>query len=171
MSTTFPMSLPHAPTGFVNQAALDTAFTTPINDLAAQVPPGFIGESSSASTVTLAGTTAVAGLATYTFTLPVTTRVKITVMCRYRPGATAGRLTVRAGSNSGSSAVIGSFAQVGAIFDIGIAASALSSGTALGTQLLTAGQYTAYASVARTGGTVGDLVDSWYTLVEGVGFV
>lgn len=36
MSTTFPMAIPHAPTGFVNQAALDAAFTTPINDLAAQ---------------------------------------------------------------------------------------------------------------------------------------
>lgn len=33
MSTTFPITVPHAPTGSVNQAALDLAFTTPINDL------------------------------------------------------------------------------------------------------------------------------------------
>jgi hypothetical protein len=31
--TSFPMSIPHAPTGFVNQAALDNAYTVPINDL------------------------------------------------------------------------------------------------------------------------------------------
>lgn len=37
MATSFPMSLPHAPTGFVNQAALDTALTVPINDLYAIV--------------------------------------------------------------------------------------------------------------------------------------
>lgn len=36
MPTSFPISIPHAPTGFVDQAALDAAFTTPINDLAAQ---------------------------------------------------------------------------------------------------------------------------------------
>lgn len=35
MPTSFPMSTPHAPTGFVTQAALDAAFTVPINDAAA----------------------------------------------------------------------------------------------------------------------------------------
>lgn len=37
MPTSFPMPIPHAPSGFVNQAALDAAFTIPINDVAAQV--------------------------------------------------------------------------------------------------------------------------------------
>lgn len=39
MPTSFPMSIPHAPTGFVNQAALDAAFSTPINDLYALLLP------------------------------------------------------------------------------------------------------------------------------------
>lgn len=33
MATTFPISTPWAPTGLVTQAAMDTKFTTPINDL------------------------------------------------------------------------------------------------------------------------------------------
>lgn len=35
MPTVFPLAIPHAPTGSVTQAALDTAFTIPLNDLAA----------------------------------------------------------------------------------------------------------------------------------------
>jgi hypothetical protein len=35
--TSFPLPLPNAPSGFATQAALDAAWTTPLNDLAASV--------------------------------------------------------------------------------------------------------------------------------------
>jgi hypothetical protein len=48
------MSIPHSPTGFVNQASLDNAFTVPINDLAAAASLGEYGRASSGTGVTLA---------------------------------------------------------------------------------------------------------------------
>jgi hypothetical protein len=41
--TSFPMAIPHAPTAFVNQAALDNAFSIPINDLYTLVKPLIAG--------------------------------------------------------------------------------------------------------------------------------
>lgn len=171
MATTFPMTLPHAPTGFVNQAALDTAFTTPINDLAALVAQGYLGEASSSSAVTLSTTSAFAGLAPVTFTLAVQRRVKISVNVRYNPaGAATARYQTRPGYNTGSSASIGSFSPVGVVSDDTETTVQQGSAFGLGTALLAAGTYTAYASVTRIfGGASGDVANVFYTLVEDCG--
>lgn len=57
MATSFPLPIPNAPSGFATQAALDAAWTTPINDLAASVAL------SAYSNLTLASGVVASGLA------------------------------------------------------------------------------------------------------------
>ena len=175
MATTFPMPIPHAPTGFVNQAALDTAFTTPIHDLAAIAPQGILGEATSGSAVTLSTTSSFAGLATVTFTLTATRRVRIMVQASFVPAGTSSvRWTIQPGYNTGVSASIGSVTLVGASYDVskdgGGTTGRSQSASSTGTKLLPAGTYTAYAAIARpVGGSASDTVTNFYILVEDIG--
>jgi hypothetical protein len=115
--TTFPMSIPHAPTGSVNQAALDAAFSIPINDLyaiAAAAGQGYIGETHDRGCRHADSTTsAFASTASITFTLTTTRRVRIMGTIGVQANTAPGHYSIRAGYNSGSSAVIGSFIGVG----------------------------------------------------------
>jgi hypothetical protein len=154
--TSFPMSIPHAPTGFVNQAALDTAFSTPINDLyavAAAAGQGFIGDSAAGAAVTLSTTSAFASTTTVTFTLTSTRRVRIMGTIGVQANTAPGHYSIRAGYNSGSSAVIGSFIGVGGsgflLTTTTAGGNGAVSGMHEGTVLLTAGTYTAYISITR----------------------
>jgi hypothetical protein len=115
MPTSFPMSIPHSPTGFVNQASLDNAFTVPINDLAAAASLGEYGRATSGTTVTLATIGVdVAGDSSVTFTLASTRRVRIDVWAAYRLNtATGGRMTIMPAYNTGASVVLGSAVQIG----------------------------------------------------------
>lgn len=173
MATSFPISLPWAPTGSVNQAALDTAFTTPINDLAALASWGYVTAASSTSTVTLSTTSNFAGLASATVVLSTQRHLKVTTKCRYQLGtATAGHLQLNSAYNTGSSVVIGSAVQLGITEHISANVSGLNGsagGTAIADQVFTAGTYTFYAVVARTNGATSDLAGSWYLLVEDLG--
>lgn len=177
MSTTFPMSIPHAPTGFVNQAALDTAFTTPINDLAAQFAAGsqgLLNETTAGANVTLSTTSLFASAAVYTFTLATQRRIRIEVGCDITlASGVAGRYGCQAGYNSGSSAVIGSFAGVGRErYTAGSIAGLLSAVTTSGTALLAAGTYTAYMAVRRfSGGTATDTAGNYSLAVYDEGAV
>lgn len=133
------------------------------------------GEATSASTVTLSTTSSFAGLAVVTFTLGSQRRVKISVQTSFSQSATTSvRWTVQAGYNTGSSAVIGSFVGVGTAYDVGKDGGGTTprsvSGFALGTKLLAAGTYTAYAAVTRpVGGAITDTAGNFYTLVEDIG--
>src|SRR4051812_13262958 len=107
MPTSFPMSIPHSPTGFVNQASLDNAFTVPINDLAAAALLGEYGRANASTTVSLTTlATDVAGPVSVTFTLASTRRVRIDVWAAYRINtATGGRMSLMAAYNTGASVV------------------------------------------------------------------
>lgn len=174
MPTSFPMSLPHAPTGFVNQAALDTAFTTPINDLYNLVGGnGYIGEANNTGTVTLNAIADFASLATVTFTLSTQTRVRIYASAGYSPTAASAtaRYRTRAGYNTGSSVVLGSFVQVGQPFDMPDTSANPGSAATEGTALLAAGTYIAYGIVRRSnGGAATDTATNFNVAVYGVGF-
>lgn len=180
MPTSFPMSIPHAPTGFVNQAALDTAFSTPINDLyaiAAAAGQGFIGDSSAGSPVTLSSTSAFASTTTVTFTLTSTRRVRLVGSIGIQANTAPGHYSIRVGYNAGSSAVIGSFVNVGSPGFLMSTSTAggngAVSGVHEGTVLLTAGTYTAYLSIVRGTGTGGVTdVTLWpYVAVSDIGAV
>src|SRR4051812_3040621 len=156
MPTSFPMSIPHSPTGFVNQASLDNAFTVPINDLAAAASLGEYGRATSSTTVTLATIGAdVAGSASVTFTLASTRRVRIDTWAAYRLNtAVGGRMTLMCAYNTGASVVLGSAVQLG--INQGLAnftgTSGISGQSAISNAysvLLTAGTYTAYGVVQR----------------------
>ena len=135
-----------------------------------------LGSATSTTSVTLSTTSAFAGSATVTFTLSAQTRVKITTLATMVPnGTSSARYDVQAGYNSGSSASIGSVVKVGIPFLIGIEGGGTTgrnqTGIALGTVLLSAGTYTAYASITRTsGGDAGDAFNSFQTLVEFCGY-
>jgi hypothetical protein len=125
-------------------------------------------------TITLVTTgTAVAGLAVVTFTLSVQTRVLITAQATFVPsGATASRMTLQAGYNSGSSAVIGSFTGVGEPFDVGNdGTTTRRSARSDGDVLLAAGTYTAYAACTRSAaGSASDTATNFYTRVDFCGY-
>lgn len=174
MATSFPMSLPHAPTGFVNQAALDTAFTTPINDLAAQVSGGYLGDANSGSSIALSTTSDFAGNGSQTFTLSTTRRVLILTIARYQITSTAGRMTVQSGYNTGTSPSIGSVVKVGQGSFVTCTVAGINgtqSVPAFGTALLAAGTYTAYPVVTRVNGSTTDLANTFGTLVLDMGSV
>jgi hypothetical protein len=175
--TSFPMSIPHAPTGSVNQAALDAAFSIPINDLyaiAAAAGQGYIGETTTGAAVTLTTTSAFASTASITFTLTTTRRIRIDTMAVYIAGTAPGHAAFTSGYNSGASAVIGSFIQVGqrslATTTIAGGNGAVSSWSG-GTVLLTAGTYTAFISCQRTTGGATDTASNFYVLVTDIGAV
>lgn len=167
-----PLVLPYFSAGYVTAPGLDTKIATVLNQLMAGTAKGMIGETSSASTVTLSTTNAFAGLAVVTFTLATQRRVKISVLARYSPaGATNARYQTQAGYNTGSSAAIGSFVGVGQVHDLVNTIATNASGIGFGTALLAAGTYTAYASVKRiTNGSATDTAGNpFYTLVEDIG--
>lgn len=146
---------------------------------------GFLGEASSASSVTLnALGTQFAGLAQVTFTLPVQRRVRITVAGRYLLGATptTGRMVMQAVYSPGATAsiataVVPNAAGFSTVFNNSGTAGAngSTSTTNVATALLAAGTYTAYAAVNRNsqspGGSNDDTANAWYTLVEDIGAV
>jgi hypothetical protein len=176
--TSFPMSIPHAPTGFVNQAALDAAFSTPINDLYALVAAmgqGFINDSNAGAAVTLSTTSAFASTTAVTFTLTSQRRVRIVGTIGIQCNTAPGHYAIRAGYNSGSSAVIGSFTGVGGSGVLLTTATAggngAVSGTHEGTALLAAGTYTAYISLTRATGGATDTTVWPYVAVFDVGAV
>jgi hypothetical protein len=177
--TSFPMSIPHAPTGTVNQAAMDTAFTTPINDLyavAAAAGQGYVGESTTGAAVTLSTTSAFASTTSVTFTLTATRRIRIDTNAAYIMNTgTSGHCNLRAGYNSGSSPVIGSFTGVGqqaVVTTTTTGSGGAVSGACFGTVLLTAGTYTAYISCTRSvGGGATDSVTAFDVLVTDIGAV
>lgn len=179
MPTSFPIALPNAPTGFVTQAALDAAFTTPINDLYALLlglGQGVINETTTGAAVTLSTTSAFASTASVTFTLTSQRRVRIDVQSIYvMASGASGRFITRAAYNSGASAVIGSAVTPGS----GMSAVATVTGgngapgtSTFCTALLPAGTYTAYASVQRSaGGSATDTAQNFYVLVTDIGAV
>lgn len=174
MATSFPMPLPHAPTGFVNQAALDAAFTTPINDLWTAVSGGYLGDANSGASITLSTTSDFAGNGGQTFTLSSTRRVLILTIARYQIASSAGRMTVQSGYNSGTSPSIGSVMKVGQGSFVTCTVTGLNgtaSVPAFGTALLSAGTYTAYPVVTRVGGSTTDLANTFGTLVLDMGSV
>jgi len=176
VATSFPMSLPHAPTGFVNQAALDTAFTTPINDLAAQSSLGYYGDQTSAATVTLSTTSAFAGGAAVTFTLSTQRRVRIVCNARFQmTSGTSGRYQLIAACNSGTTPTIGSATLGGLAQSLVLTITSLSGSASLqqeGTILLAAGTYVAYPSLTRlSGGSTTDTVPACYVAVYDAGSV
>lgn len=137
------------------------------------LPQGFIGEANNtAGTVTLNAIANFLGLATVTFTLTAQRRVRIVVNAGYTPTAasTSARYRNIAAYNSGSSAVLGSFTQVGQPTDIPDAGANPGSGMAEGTALLAAGTYTAYAVVRRANaGAATDTSQNFYTAVYDMG--
>src|SRR4051812_36482611 len=177
MPTSFPMSIPHSPTGFVNQASLDNAFTVPINDLAAAASLGEYGRSTAATAVTLTAlTTDFAGAASVTFTLASTRRVRIDTWAAYRlQSATGGRMTLMCAYNTGSSVVLGSAVQLGinqgiANFTGTTGITGQSSVSNAYSVLLTAGTYTAYGVVQRaSGGNAADIAAGFITIVTDMG--
>lgn len=162
MSTSFPMTIPHAPTGFVNQAALDTAFTVPINDLAALVaalPQGLLGETGSTSTVTIATTAATGLTASVIFTLATQRRVRIAVGGNVQVATAPASYNLRAGYNAGSGVGTPSVVGFGSTFQVSATGTAGINGAFTeGSILLPAGTYTAYATVTRlSGGSATDV--------------
>lgn len=130
----------------------------------------FLGEASSVSILTLSTTSAFAGLATETFTLIQQTRVEIKTVARCK-GTSGGRIQVQSAYNTGSSANIATAVLLGQPFDCGSDANSLwSSGFGIGTALLAAGTYTAYASLKRFAGAATDTADDFYVSVLAVGF-
>lgn len=175
MPTSFPMSIPHAPTGFANQAALDTAFSTPINDLYAVVQSlgqGLLGYQESSATVTLVSAAVdVAATASVTFTLATQRRIRVDVMCQFSMASgTSAQYRMQIGYNTGSSVVIGSVTKVGhvACTEITVVGAIQSSGD-FTTILLPAGTYTVYPAVQRnSGGSATDTARSCSVLVTDI---
>lgn len=141
--------------------------------IAAAINSPFLGEATSSSTVTLSTTGTFAGLATVTFTLAAQARVRIDVAARYQPAAAAnGWYRIRAGYNTGSSAVVGSFVPVGQVYETNLTSTVTGSGSACGTALLAAGTYTAYGAVARiASGSTTDLASMFYCVAEIIAYV
>lgn len=156
----------------------DKASASWADAVAAAINAPVLGDVSTSAAVTLAtAATDVAGTAQVTFTLPVQTRVKISVVCRYLLGSTtAGRAVLQAAYNSGGAAAIGSVVKIGAFassFNNSaiIGATGASSVTTFATVLLAPGTYTAYGAVQRgSGGSASDTASVFGTLVEAVGF-
>lgn len=135
---------------------------------------GFLTDAAGAGSVTLSTNSAFASGISATFVLNSTRRVRITVQGRFQQAAaTTARFQIRAGYCSGSSAVIGSFVAVGNVFDVcttiaGV--NGMGTGNPEGTALLTAGTYTAFASVTRvTNGSATDTASTFYIAAYDVG--
>lgn len=146
----------------------------------AMVTPGFLyGDNADVTGITLSTTAAFAGSAKVTFTLPVQRRVRVLTIARYTIATvTGGRLQVIPAYNTGASPVIGSAVsltngQYHLTNFTGAAGSAgVTSGMTEATVLLAAGQYTAYAAVARvSGGSATDVASAFYTAVYDAGAV
>lgn len=161
----------------VDAATMDTKIADRFNALRLLLPPDgwVIAEQSDVGPLTLTSVGVDhAGTAHATFTLSVQQRVRITAHATITPGTVTGATyRVQSGYNTGSSASIGSVTKVGANWDVPAndGTTRNRSGRGLGTALLTAGTYTAYAAVQRLSG--GDNTDSgvnFYTLVEFAGF-
>ena len=180
MTTSFPMTAPWTgPTNgiMVDAAMLQTYVTTAINDLynLTATTGNYVGQASSSTSTTLSTTSAFASTAYFTFTLSITTRVRIYFVSQFvMNGGTNGVYVVQAAYNSGSSPSIGSATTVpGVATTCSLAATALrASATSEGTALLTAGTYTAYGSVQRlSGGGVTDIAGNNYVNVISLGNV
>jgi hypothetical protein len=139
---------------------------------------GFVGETVSGSSVTLASAaTKVAAAASVTWVVPagLTGRYKITTSAQFVPAsATNGRYLVQSSYNASGSVSIGSTIGVGQAIAVltnnSLAGGGPTGSPAIGTVLLTAGTYTAYPAVTRSsGGNAADTVNTPYVLVEHVG--
>lgn len=130
-------------------------------------PRGFINDTTTGAAVTLSTTSAFASTAAITFAITATRRIRIHTLASFNNSSgVAGRYATRPGYNTGASASIGSFVGVGQAFTNPGSIAGLISAGAEGTALLTAGTYTAYASVQRvSGGAVADTASTFYVAV------
>lgn len=167
-----PLTIPYFSPGYVDAPDLDTLIAAKLNSLRAAVPFGFIGEDNDTGNVTLSTVTDLLGLAVFTFVLPTQRRVRVVAQSSFAPNAASAtaRYRLRTGYNSGATAVIGSFVQVGQPFDMPDTSANPGSAVAEGTALLAAGTYTAYGVVRRSnGGAATDVANNHYVAVYDVG--
>jgi hypothetical protein len=136
---------------------------------------GLINDSSLGAAVTLSTTSAFASTTSVTFTLTSTQRIRIMGTIGIQANTAPGHYSIRAGYNSGASAVIGSFIGVGGngflLTTTTAGGNGAVSGTHEGTVLLTAGQYTAYISITRATGGATDVTVWPYVAVWNIGAV